>query len=154
MTDGKVTDNGGDVHTSGSRELLLYAQSLAAVAAAHYGPPENWAPCDDLMGALSQIDNALTGLWRIPSPTPGEWVAERGAGFHAGSWVVTAPNMPPNSPLARLQDFDESTLADALIIAAAKDLLNALQFVVSAHGEQLHDAFDAAHKAIAKATGQ
>lgn len=33
------------------------------------------------------------------------------------------------------------------------DLLEALQYVLSAHGEQLTDAFEQAHKAIAKATG-
>lgn len=43
---------------------LAYAQSLAAAAAKHYGPPEGWKPLDDMMGALSQIDNALTGLSR------------------------------------------------------------------------------------------
>jgi hypothetical protein len=33
------------------------------------------------------------------------------------------------------------------------ELLEALEYVMSAHGEQLTDAFDAAHKAIAKAKG-
>lgn len=33
-------------------------------------------------------------------------------------------------------------------------LLEALQYVMSAHGEQLTDAFDQAHRAIAKATGE
>lgn len=31
-------------------------------------------------------------------------------------------------------------------------LLEALRWVMSAHGEQLHDAFAAAHEAIARAT--
>lgn len=43
--------------------------------------------------------------------------------------------------------------ANSRLIAAAPDLLAALQFVLSAHGEQLHEAFDDAHKAITKATG-
>jgi hypothetical protein len=43
--------------------------------------------------------------------------------------------------------------ANARLIAAAPDLLEALQYVLSAHGEQLTDAFEQAHKAIAKATG-
>lgn len=47
----------------------------------------------------------------------------------------------------------ELSEANARLIAAAPDLLEALQYVMSAHGEQLHDAFDMAHKAIAKATG-
>jgi len=42
---------------------------------------------------------------------------------------------------------------NARLIAAAPDLLAALQVVMSSHGEQLHDAFDDACKAIAKATG-
>ena len=43
--------------------------------------------------------------------------------------------------------------ANGRLIAAAPDLLEALQYVMSAHGEQLTDAFDMARKAIAKATG-
>lgn len=43
---------------------------------------------------------------------------------------------------------------DARLIAAAPDLLYALQFVMSAHGEQLTTAFEMAHEAIAKATGE
>lgn len=45
-------------------------------------------------------------------------------------------------------------LADARLIAAAPDLLEALQYVMVAHGEQLHDAFDMACRAIARATGE
>lgn len=43
--------------------------------------------------------------------------------------------------------------ADSLLIGAAPELLEALQFVMSAHGEQLETAFAQAHTAIAKATG-
>lgn len=43
--------------------------------------------------------------------------------------------------------------SNARLIAAAPDLLAALEYVMTAHGEQLHDAFDQAHKAIAKARG-
>jgi len=50
-------------------------------------------------------------------------------------------------------EFDNAK-ANARLIAAAPDLLEALQYVMSAHGEQLTDAFDQAHKAIAKATGE
>ena len=39
------------------------------------------------------------------------------------------------------------------LAAAAPDLLEALKYVMSAHGEQLHDAFDMAHRAITKAEG-
>ena len=44
--------------------------------------------------------------------------------------------------------------SDARLIAAAPDLLEALQFVMTAHGEQLTTAFEQAQKAIAKATGE
>ena len=46
------------------------------------------------------------------------------------------------------------TESDARLICAAPDLLEALQFVMSAHGEQLDLAFEQAQKAIAKATGE
>lgn len=34
------------------------------------------------------------------------------------------------------------------------ELVEALRYVLTAHGEQLTDAFDVAHKVIAKATGE
>jgi predicted RNase H-like HicB family nuclease len=43
--------------------------------------------------------------------------------------------------------------ANARLIAAAPDLLEALQYVMVAHGEQLDHAFQMAQDAIAKATG-
>ncbi len=43
--------------------------------------------------------------------------------------------------------------ADARLIAAAPDLLEALQHLMVAHGEQLDYAFQQAQDAIAKATG-
>jgi hypothetical protein len=49
---------------------------------------------------------------------------------------------------------DDENEANARLIAAAPDLLEALQFVMSAHGEQLDTAFAQAHAAIAKATGE
>jgi len=44
--------------------------------------------------------------------------------------------------------------ADARLIAAAPDLLEALQHLMAAHGEQLDYAFQQAQDAIAKATGE
>lgn len=43
--------------------------------------------------------------------------------------------------------------SNARLIAAAPDLLEALKFVMSAHGEQLDLAFQQAQEAIAKAEG-
>lgn len=44
--------------------------------------------------------------------------------------------------------------ANAHLIAAAPELLEALQFVMAASGEQLSTAFEQAEAAIAKATGE
>lgn len=49
--------------------------------------------------------------------------------------------------------FQTLSHPDARLIAAAPCLLEALKYVLSAHGEQLHDAFDQAHKAILRAQG-
>lgn len=43
--------------------------------------------------------------------------------------------------------------ANARLVAAAPDLLAALEYVMSAHGEQLTDALEAARAAIAAAKG-
>lgn len=48
----------------------------------------------------------------------------------------------------------EATNANARLIAAAPDLLEALQHLLVAHGEQLDYAFQQAQEAIAKATGE
>lgn len=53
-----------------------------------------------------------------------------------------------------LPDAEKIQDANGRLIAAAPDLLEALRFVMSAHGEQLDLAFERAHKAIAKATGE
>lgn len=50
--------------------------------------------------------------------------------------------------------FKDIRHPDARLIAAAPDLLAALQFVLAASGEQLSTAFEQAQEAIAKATGQ
>ncbi len=66
----------------------------------------------------------------------GNCVADDGS-----AWGEYGVKLKPNSPNGRL-------------VAAAPELLEALQYVMSAHGEQLTDAFDQAQRAIAKATGQ
>ena len=68
--------------------------------------------------------------------------------------------VPPRHSVIRMptgegdEDGEAEEDANARLIAAAPVLLEALQYVLSAHGEQLHDAFEAAHAAIAKATIQ
>lgn len=44
--------------------------------------------------------------------------------------------------------------ANGRLIAAAPELLEALQYLMVAHGEQLDHAFQMAQDAIAKATGE
>lgn len=50
--------------------------------------------------------------------------------------------------------YHEMFNANAHLIAAAPELLEALQFVMTASGEQLSTAFEQAQAAIAKATGE
>ena len=44
--------------------------------------------------------------------------------------------------------------ANAHLIAAAPELYEALEYVMTAHGEQLSDAFEKAQAALAKARGE
>lgn len=83
--------------------------------------------------------------------TPGPWRSAPSIRGSQGERLICADDTPP---LARVYFVrGQRAGANARLMAAAPDLLEALQWVLSAHGEQLHDAFDAAHKAIAKATG-
>lgn len=87
------------------------------------------------------------------SHTPGPWKS-------SGQWIFGPKSMPlpvasgyqDYATMPGGQHYDEAC-ANARLIAAAPDLLEALKYVMSAHGEQLHDAFDMAQKAIAKAEG-
>lgn len=103
---------------------LTYAQRLATYAASLYGPPEGWRPMNDLMSALDQISNALSGL-----ETPGgrwlpfsenakvarEFIAYRpDAGTFAAVWIY-----PPH------EDGDGSLDLEAeptLFTAAGEDI--------------------------------
>lgn len=49
-------------------------------------------------------------------------------------------------------EFGQKQEANARLIAAAPDLLVALQFLLTASGEQLTTAFEQAQEAVAKAT--
>lgn len=70
-----------------------------------------------------------------------------------GPWHFDAPYVedPTGTRVASITGRPEAS-ANGRLTAAAPELLEALQFVMSAHGEQLHDAFDAANAAITKAT--
>ncbi len=91
--------------------------------------PGEWLLVDHTVYALNdQGENRFTAL------VQGGWV-------HRGSFSSE-----------RTSEDEKS--ANARLIASAPDLLEALKYVMSAHGEQLTDAFDQAHKAIAKAEGR
>jgi len=87
--------------------------------------------------------------------TPGPWaVSTQGVGFEVDSadgWQVAQAQQRHEDGRGK-----EATmrLANARLIAAAPELLEALQFVMSAHGEQLDSAFQQAQEAITKATGE
>ncbi len=57
-----------------------YAKRLCESMAKNFYPENTgWSVCDDLIGVLTQIDNMVTGLERIPAPsgdsTAREWSA-------------------------------------------------------------------------------
>ena len=76
--------------------------------------------------------------------TKGPWKYLRTSGFDYGSTAYWLPGICANIK-------DE---ANARLIAAAPDLLVALQHLMVAHDEQLDYAFQQAQEAIAKATGE
>jgi hypothetical protein len=92
----------------------------------------------------------------VPKHTPGPWPYTRtgdGKRITIGAGLVEGPN---GYEVAEVYSDDcdaAEAEANARLIAAAPDLLAALQWVMSAHGEQLHDALAAANEAIARATG-
>lgn len=91
----------------------------------------------------------------MPKYTPGPWKrSERADGnwWHIGARnqaiaAVHAASKKRNEPYASMFE------ANANLIAAAPELLSALEFVLSAHGEQLDTAFAHAQEAITKAKG-
>ena len=82
--------------------------------------------------------------------TPGPW--KIAASWE--DWTVEGPNKEE----IIFQDGPYQTpaikLANARLIATAPDLLEALQYLMVAHGEQLDHAFQMAQDAISKATGE
>lgn len=85
------------------------------------------------------------GPWHVDPTAPEAFYQDVNVLRHSGLSVAVALHNGDITPA--------EVAANARLIAAAPALLEALQWVMSAHGEQLHDAFDAAHKAIAQATG-
>lgn len=85
------------------------------------------------------------GPWERSEKTEGNWW-RIGAGNQAIA-AVHAASKKRNEPYASMFE------ANANLIAAAPELLAALEFVLSAHGEQLDTAFAQAQEAITKAKG-
>jgi hypothetical protein len=92
--------------------------------------------------------------------TPGPWHIEEitPSDFH-DCYILGAPNGVYDDIIATVQCTDlPQCMADARLIAAAPDLLAALQDIVQAsdanNGDSLMNAIQAAEAAIAKATGQ
>ena len=89
----------------------------------------------------------------ITQHTPGPWFVDDtgyrapGNGLCVMAWPECIAVVGANNPHLP-QD------ANARLIAAAPDLLEALQHLLVAHGEQLDYAFQQAQEAIAKATGE
>lgn len=77
-------------------------------------------------------------------PTRGPWEL----------WGDANPSQVISSPAGFVaQTLGSNDEANARLIAAAPELLEALQFVMTASGEQLSTAFEQAQAAITKATG-
>lgn len=74
------------------------------------------------------------------------WEQEPGAA--RGAWIRNADTK--EWVALACGDTDESARRHAAMILAMPRLLEALKFVMEAHGEQLHDAFDEARKLIAE----
>lgn len=83
-------------------------------------------------------------------PTPGPWQMEH-VPDDGGEYAITAAN---GIHVGLTIGGTKSEQANARLIAAAPELLQALQFVMTASGEQLSTAFEQAQAAIAKATGE
>ena len=87
--------------------------------------------------------------------TPGPW--QVGPVFdNDGQPEIIIEHMTPRGNLVVAVAIGglRGQVANARLLAAAPELLEALQFVMSAHGEQLDSAFQQAQEAITKATGE
>jgi len=102
--------------------------------------------------------------------TPGPWAAEDGKGFHVSYTVITAKHagMTAETPLASISNIIGDATPDARLIAAAPELVEALQEVcrviesnpsaitntVWVTGNSPETLYDHCRAAIAKALGE
>ena len=86
--------------------------------------------------------------------TPGPWVVHPTAHHPAVRSVGTSDTGPRRICTVGSMNGNPVDKKNARLIAAAPELLEALQFVMAASGEQLSTAFEQAQAAIAKATGE
>lgn len=101
-------------------------------------------------GSVPTTDAALDSLAPREAFTPGPWSLFASHLRGGRYYTVVIPGCEDPIDL----HADENGEANARLIAAAPELYEALKWVMSAHGEQLHDAFDNAHRVIAKAEGR
>lgn len=90
-------------------------------------------------------------------PTPGPWVMTEGKYIYINAKVDGKRRFILQRSTGEgcgINVEAEQVRADCRLIAAAPELLEALQFVMTASGEQLGTAFEQAQAAIAKATGE
>ena len=86
--------------------------------------------------------------------TPGPWVVHPTTHHPAVRSVGTSDTGPRRICTVGSMNGNPVDKKNARLIAAAPELLEALQFVMAASGEQLSTAFEQAQAAIAKATGE
>jgi hypothetical protein len=103
-----------------------------------------------LSSRLSQAKLRLLSLEEnMNKHTPGPWATY----VNTNNDVTIRKMFPDGQECCEIASC-KSGFTNARLIAAAPELLEALQFVMSAHGEQLSTAFAMAQDAITKATGE
>lgn len=111
----------------------------------------NWRGYGRFAGRVVVVMSAARhtpGPWEQKIQSCGFWSICTVYGAEQGWIEIHAPNG------SQTADVRAETTANARLIAAAPDLLEALQHLMVAHGEQLDYAFQQAQEAIAKATGE
>ena len=98
--------------------------------------------------AKAKRENAMQSSF-----TPGPWVVHPTTHHPAVRSVGTSDTGPRRICTVGSMNGNPVDKKNARLIAAAPELLEALQFVMAASGEQLSTAFEQAQAAIAKATG-